>query len=128
MTKDRVLGARFLKNYERGDVVIFKDPDQGGYYLIKRIIGTPGDTVSIADGAVSINGVVLDEPYIKEPMDKEEVFSITVPENGYFVMGDNRNDSYDARYWDNKIVYEKDITGTAILRYWPIQNIGLIKN
>lgn len=126
MTGDRVIGLRFIRHYNRGDIVIFPDPDGGGYYLIKRIIGLPGDTVTIQGGTVSINGTPLEEPYLKETMRKDETFSITVPEEGYFMMGDNRNDSFDARYWENKIVYEENITGKAILRYWPVPSFGAI--
>ena len=96
MTGDRVIGLRFIRHYNRGDIVIFPDPDGGGYYLIKRIIGLPGDTVTIQGGTVSINGTPLEEPYLKETMRKDESFSITVPDSGYFMMGDNRNDSFDA--------------------------------
>lgn len=124
MTGDRVIGLRFIRHYNRGDIVIFPDPDGGGYYLIKRIIGLPGDTVTIQGGTVSINGTPLEEPYLKETMRKDESFSITVPDSGYFMMGDNRNDSFDARYWENKIVYEENITGKAVLRYWPAPSFG----
>lgn len=126
MTGDRVIGLRFIRHYNRGDIVIFPDPDGGGYYLIKRIIGLPGDNVTIKNGTVSVNGTPLEEPYLKESMRKDETFSITVPEEGYFMMGDNRNDSFDARYWENKIVYEENITGKAILRYWPVPSFGAI--
>ena len=124
MTGDRVIGLRFIRHYNRGDIVIFPDPDGGGYYLIKRIIGLPGDTVTIQGGTVSINGTPLEEPYLKETMRKDESFSITVPDSGYFMMGDNRNDSSDARYWENKIVYEENITGKAVLRYLPVPSFG----
>lgn len=126
MTGDRIIGLRLIRQYHRGDIVIFPDPDGGGYYLIKRIIGLPGDNVTIKNGTVSINGTPLEEPYLKEVMRKDETFSITVPEEGYFMMGDNRNDSFDARYWENKIVYEENITGKAILRYWPVPSFGAI--
>ena len=126
MTGDRVIGLRFIRHYNRGDIVIFPDPDGGGYYLIKRIIGLPGDTVTIQGGTVSINGTPLEEPYLKETMRKDESFSITVPDSGYFMMGDNRNDSFDARYWENKIVYEENITGKAVLRYWPVPSFGTV--
>ena len=71
MTGDRVIGLRFIRHYNRGDIVIFPDPDGGGYYLIKRIIGLPGDTVTIQGGTVSINGTPLEEPYLKETMRKD---------------------------------------------------------
>lgn len=126
MTGDRVFGVRFLKQYDRGDIVIFRDPDGGNYYLIKRIIGLPGETVEISDGMVYVNGIRLDEPYLKEKMAGEEKFSITLPEDGYFVMGDNRNDSYDARYWEHKVVFGEEIAGKALFRYWPFHQMKML--
>lgn len=128
---NRVFGVRFLHNYKRGDIIVFKDPDGSGQYLIKRIIGMPGDQITVETGTngtsqVKVNGSSLHEPYLKEPMLPEE-FGIEVPEDGYFVLGDNRNDSYDARYWDNKIIPEKKITGIALVKYWPLTEIGLLR-
>lgn len=125
MPGDRILGIRFFHRYSRGDVIIFKDPDGSGEYLLKRIIGLPGEKLDITKGsegfaAISINGNVLSEDYLAEPMVYEGDFSITIPECGYFVMGDNRNASYDARYWEHKIVYCSDISGIAIIKYWPM--------
>lgn len=130
-TGNRVFGARFIHNYRRGDIIVFKDPDGTGNYLIKRIIGMPGDHVVIdaqKDGTsqVFINGAALSEPYLKESMVPEE-FEIDIPERGYFVMGDNRNDSYDARYWTNKIIPEDKITGTALANYWPISEFKRLR-
>lgn len=128
---NRVFGARFLHNYKRGDIIVFKDPDGSGHYLIKRIIGMPGDRITVEseiDGTshIKVNGAVLREPYLKESMLPEE-FEIEVPENGYFVLGDNRNDSYDARYWTNKIIPEEKITGIALVKYWPLPEIKLLR-
>mgnify|MGYP000612183326 CR=1 FL=1 len=128
---NRVFGVRFLHNYKRGDIIVFKDPDGSGCYLIKRIIGMPNDRITIETGIdgtsqVKVNGSPLYEPYLKEPM-FPETFEIEVPENGYFVLGDNRNDSYDARYWNNKIIPEKKITGIALVKYWPPQEIKLLR-
>lgn len=128
---DRVFGVRFIHNYKRGDIIVFKDPDGSGHYLIKRIIGMPGDQVTVEPGIdgvsqVKVNGAVLQEPYLQEPMFPEE-FEIDVPEGGYFVLGDNRNDSYDARYWTNKIIPKKKITGIALVKYWPLPDIKLLR-
>lgn len=127
MAGDRIYGMRLLRDYKRGDVVIFPDPDGSGLYLVKRIIGMPGDMLEIRNGEVFINGSLLKESYLKEPMAWEEDFAVRLPEDGYFVMGDNRNDSYDARYWNNKVVYGKDITGIVLLRYWPVTEIKLLR-
>lgn len=128
---NRVFGVRFLHNYKRGDIIVFKDPDGSGCYLIKRIIGMPGDQITVETGIhgssqVKVNGSPLYEPYLKEAMLPEE-FEIEVPEGGYFVLGDNRNDSYDARYWNNKIIPEKKITGIALVKYWPLPEIKLLR-
>ena len=108
---DRIIGMRFLKNYERGDIVIFPDPDGSGHYLIKRIIGMPGDRLSL-----------------KRDGDTEfEDLSITIPEGSYFCMGDNRNHSLDARYWSNKLVSGEDMIAKAAFCYWPLQDITVFQ-
>ncbi len=113
MSKSRVIGSRLsylTSDPERGDVVIFHFPDDptGKIYYVKRVIGLPGETVSVVDGKVYINDsdTPLDEPYLPEPMEGS-YGPYTVPEGCYFMMGDNRNNSLDARFWKNQFV-EKD--------------------
>lgn len=124
MTGDRIYGNRlaFLsENPKRGDIVIFKAPDDESQLYIKRVIGEPGDTVNIIDGMVYING--SDEPldesgYLRvEPLGSFGPYE--VPEGAYFVMGDNRNNSLDARYWSNTYLYKDKILGKAWFRYYP---------
>jgi len=112
---------------KRGDVIIFKFPDDESLYYVKRIIGEPGDIIDIKDGKIYLNNseTPLEEDYIKEPMIPEAPMHFEVPENGYFCMGDNRNSSGDARYWHNTYVYKNKIISKVIFRYFP--NIGLIK-
>lgn len=110
---------------KRGDVVVFRYPRDPNRDFIKRIIGIPGDTVQIDQGMVSVNGVLLDEPYINEG----STFSLeprTVPPNSYFVMGDNRPNSSDSRNWG--FVPEENIIGKAMFSYWPLSDLGGIGN
>lgn len=128
---DRIIGARFLKNYERGDIVVFEDPDEGNRYLIKRIIGMPGDHVQFVRGedpkkcCLLINGNRLKEDYLREEMYTYSEFDgmdIIIPDNSYFCMGDNRNNSRDARYWNDKFISRDDIIAKALFTYWPINH------
>lgn len=125
MTGDRVIGSRLhyklFQEPARGDVIIFRWPDNEKILFVKRIVGLPGETVDIKDGAVYINGseVSLDEPYIREPMFPETARTFTVPEGAYFCLGDNRNESMDARYWKNTFVYKDKILAKVLFRYWP---------
>lgn len=124
---DRVFGNRLSYTFsdpERFDIIIFKYPDDETQLFIKRIIGLPGETVEIHDGHVFINGSTtpLDDVTIKEPM-KGSFGPYTVPEDCYFVMGDNRNNSKDSRFWLNTFVSRDQIEGKAFLRYWPLNKI-----
>ena len=123
MSKSRVIGSRLSyinSDPERGDVVIFKFPDNRDIYYVKRVIGLPGETVDIVDGKVYINDsdTPLDEPYLPEPMEGS-YGPYTVPEGCYFMMGDNRNNSLDARFWKNQFVPKKDIMAKVLFCYYP---------
>ena len=131
MTGDRVVGNRLsylTKDPERYDVIIFKYPDDESQLFIKRIIGLPGETVEIRDGHIYIDG--SSEP-LEDVETKEYMVGnygpYTVPEGCYFVMGDNRNDSKDSRYWINPYVSKDKILGKAVFRYWPITEMKTIK-
>ena len=108
---------------KRGDVVIFKAPHnrQGDY--IKRIIGLPGDTIEVKDRAVYVNGSKLDEPYIKNPP-HYTLESQNIPENHYFVLGDNRDNSNDSH--SGWTVPREDIIGKAWISTWPPNNWGIV--
>lgn len=130
MTGDRVIGSRLSYHFEdpeRGDIAIFRFPDNESIYYVKRIIGLPGDTIDIIDGKVYLNGSEepLDEPYLKEPMIPEAPMHFEVPEESYFMMGDNRNYSLDARRWENTYVHEDKIIAKVIFRYFP--NIQMLE-
>ncbi len=124
MTNDRVIGSRLSYRFgdpERGDIVIFRFPDNEKIYYVKRIIGLPGETVDIVDGHVYLNGsqTPLEEPYLREPMIPEEPMHFEVPAGCYFMMGDNRNWSSDARRWQNTYVKREKIIAKVLFRYYP---------
>lgn len=132
MTGDRIFGNRlaYLKsNPERFDVVIFKFPDNENEYFIKRVIGLPGETVDIVDGKVYIDGsdTPLDDSFCKEEPLGVKDGHFEVPEESYFMLGDNRNVSRDSRFWNNPYVKKEKILGKAVVRYWPLTKISLIK-
>ena len=109
---------------ERGDIIVFVSPQTPDLDLIKRVIGLPGDTITIAGGVVRVNNQVLDEPYIAAaPIYSGEW---KVPPNDLFVLGDNRNDSSDSHAWG--MLPEKNVIGKAILIYWPIPEWTLIQH
>jgi len=113
---------------ERFDIIVFPFQFQDNTYYIKRIIGLPGETVEIRDGHIYIDG--SSEP-LEDVETKEYMVGnygpYTVPEGCYFVMGDNRNDSKDSRYWINPYVSKDKILGKAVFRYWPITEMKTIK-
>ena len=104
---------------KRGQIVIFRSLEVPGTDLVKRFIGMPGDTVEVKDGAVWVNGAKLNEPYIKEPMNSVEHFGpLVVPPDHYFAMGDNRNDSYDSRYFGP--VPRANVIGVPLINYLSV--------
>ena len=131
MVGDQIFGNRLAYKFgdpQRFDIVIFKYPDDEKQLFIKRIIGLPGETVTIKDGKVYINDSQepLDDSFCPEtPLAKGDgVYQ--VPEDCYFMLGDNRNYSKDSRYWVNKYVARDKILGEAVLRYWPLNKIKLL--
>ncbi len=122
MPNDYVIASKlyYINNKpERGDIVIFKTPDDIEQLYLKRIIGIPGDKVEIKDSFVYINNEIIEEPYLKETM-SGNWGPYNVPENSYFVLGDNRNNSQDSRYWQNTFVQEDAILGKVLLKYFPV--------
>ncbi len=136
MTGDRIFGFRLsyglnidlfgkhiskkVRDPERFDIIIFKYPDDEEQLFIKRLIGLPGETVEIKDGKVYINGsdTPLDDSFVPEvPIGSYGPY--TVPEDSYFMLGDNRNRSRDSRFWDNTFVTFDEIVGKAVIRYYP---------
>ncbi len=113
---------------ERGDIVVFWFPNDPDKSYVKRVIGLPGETVELRNGRVLVDGKELNEDYL----DKEYTQTMPPPmvkkvdEHHYFVMGDNRDNSSDSRYWG--LVPEKYIYGKAFFRYWKPSNIGFLEH
>lgn len=122
------LSYRFY-NPERGDVVVFRYPNNPKVFYIKRIIGLPGETVSIENGKVTIinkenpKGILLDDSYVLENHRSMETRKVTLEANSYFVMGDNRAESSDSRIWGPLDL--KYIMGRPILRLLPFNKISV---
>lgn len=148
MSGSRMLGFRvayLFSEPQHGDIIVFRYPDDPSQYFVKRVIGLPGETVELIDGIVYVNGVAQEEDYINDNYwieydsikdDPQAVAAqgkrynagpYTVPEDSYFVMGDNRGNSRDSRMWTNTFVTKKAIIGKAWLCYWPFSDFGVLK-
>ena len=119
-------GSKFLfHGPERGDVIVFRYPRDPSRDFIKRVIAVPGDTVSIHDGQVTVNGKLLEEEYLDETT-RGDLDNTVVPDGSYFVLGDNRSNSSDSRSWG--FVPEENIIGKAMFSYWPLSELGGVGN
>ena len=112
----------YLNDPERGDVIVLHFPNDRSRDFIKRVMGVPGDHIEIGDGQLRINGVVLDEPYINADPSYNGTWD--VPEDSYFVLGDNRNNSSDSHNWS--FLPRDDVVGKAWIIYWGPENWGLV--
>ncbi|MBD2559135.1 signal peptidase I [Nostoc sp. UIC 10607] len=132
-TGDRLVVEKISYHFHppiTGDIIVFQPPaelQRRGYpkdqAFIKRVIGQPGEVISVASGKVYLNGQPLAEDYIAEPPN-QPYQPVKVPEDEFFVMGDNRNDSNDSRYWG--FLPRKNVIGRATFRFWPLDRIGFI--
>jgi signal peptidase I len=125
---DRVFVNKFIYRFtepDRGDIIVFQSVDNPDVELIKRVVGLPGDKIAEKNGKIFVNGKPQKEPYTnKELPDRSSFAKSTVPKNHVFVMGDNRANSADSRYFGP--LPEKNIEGEAFLRFWPPDRIGLV--
>ena len=119
-----------FRDPERFDIIVFPFHYKENTYYIKRIIGLPGETVQIADGTIYINGQVLEEFYGREVMQDPGIAAepITLGEDEYFVLGDNRNQSSDSRDPSVGLIHRDEIIGRAWLRIWPLDSFGILKH
>lgn len=117
-----------FRDPKRYDIVVFPYQYQDNTYYIKRIIELPGETVQILSGMVYIDGMRLDEHYGNEIMENPGIAEepLTLGEDEYFVLGDNRNNSSDSRASDVGLIHRKDLIGRAWIRVWPLSQIGVI--
>jgi len=119
-----------LKEPQRGDVIIFRAPRNQEYDYIKRIIGLPGDTVKIENNQMYINNQHLTEAYLPSFFSTHSGaflhpgVGVVIPEDEFFVLGDNRSHSSDSREWG--FVPRENIVGKALLRYWPTDRVGTV--
>lgn len=112
------------EDLERYDILTFVAPDDSDITYIKRLIGLPGETIEVKEGKVYADGVELDDSFIKEPQNQIGDGIYEVPEDCYFFMGDNRNNSKDSRFWDNPYVPAKDIQSRAKCIIFPFSDVG----
>ncbi len=115
----------FFRDPKRGEMIILHSPGGSQVDLIKRVIGIPGDSVEVRDGKVYINDTALAEPYLNETP-RYTYHKITVPENSYFVLGDNRNVALDSH--SGWFLPEEDVMGRAWLIYWPPDRMQVVKH
>lgn len=133
---DMLIGEKVTLNFsgpEQGDIVTFNDPEDPSSTLIKRVIATEGQTVDLIDGQVYVDGEALDEPYTlgKPSYSLSDLsgsagieYPYVVPEGCVWVMGDNRTNSKDSRYFG--AVSVDDVTSRALFIYWPLSDAGLL--
>lgn len=124
---DRIIASRLSyinDDPERYDIIIFKFPDDESEYFVKRIIGLPGETVQVVNGTVYVTKtdgetIMLDDSFVTNCEPAGNFGPYIVPEDSYFVMGDNRNNSWDSRYWTNTYVNREKIVGKVKFKYYP---------
>lgn len=135
MTGDRLFAEKVSYHFEdpkAGDIVVFSDPQVPSRVLVKRVIATEGQVVSMSDGVLYIDGVAQSEPYVTGetyPLSQTAgnvsiSYPYIVPEGEVWVMGDNRENSSDSRYFGS--IDENTIFGKAVFTYWPLNRIGLL--
>lgn len=113
------------KAYRPGDVVVLRDPSDPTAYVVKRIVATGGDIVTIAGGALNLNGAYVSEPYVLE-LPEYELGPIQIAEGEVFVLGDNRNDSEDGHLWEDPDRSVTEIVGKVRFIYFPYHRAGTL--
>ena len=128
MVDDRIIVSKVTYHFrdpQPGDIVVFKFPLDPSRNFVKRLIATGGDTVEIKDSVLYINNKPVQENYLPAGLQFQDYGPKTVPEDFYFMMGDNRNNSDDSRVWG--FLDKELIVGKAEVIYWPLARVGIAK-
>ena len=126
--RDRLIVNKLTYLYstpKRGDIIVFESPMDDGREFVKRLVGLPGETLEVKRGIIYINNEPITFPGIRILRDFSRFGPLQIPDDHYFFMGDNRSNSSDSRYWGT--VPKHDLIGKAVLTYWPVTHIQLIR-
>jgi signal peptidase I len=125
---DRFMANKFIYRFtepKRGDIIVFRSVEGGEEDLVKRVVGLPGDEVTVQNGVLSVNGERQEEPYLNKRLPDSGFYGpAKVPEGNVFMMGDNRGNSRDSRFFGP--VPLENIEGEAVVSFWPLSRIGLL--
>jgi signal peptidase I len=132
---DRIVVSKLsteLGSVHIGEVLVFRSPPGehqvcGGPavpYLVKRVVGLPGDQMSSAGNTIYVNGVALNQPWAHSTSLGTQIGAVTVPRGHYFMLGDNETTSCDSRYWGP--LSAKLVVGEAVMRFWPLSHLGFL--
>ena len=127
MINDRIVVTRFsywFNEPQRGEVVVFKYPLEPNKDYVKRLIGLPGEKIQIKNSKLYVNDELIEEPYLPKGLEFGDFGPVQVPQDEFFMMGDNRNNSSDSRVWG--FVEDDLIIGKAQAIYWPLSRIGRV--
>jgi signal peptidase I len=135
MTDDTVFSEKvsfWFRDVEAGDIVTFNDPEIEGRVLIKRVIATGGQTIDLRDGVVYVDGEALSEPYTQQlpsyPLTNSVeniTYPYTIAVGSIWVMGDNRTNSQDSRYFG--AIKTEEVRGRGFFTYWPLNHLGILE-
>ena len=128
MTNDRLLVNKYIYDFwlpKRGDIVVFESPFDDGKDYVKRCVGLPHETISMKDGYVYINGKELVLAGVDIQRDLFDMKEVLIPEGHYFMLGDNRANSQDSRFWG--FVPRNDLIGKALFTFWPLDRMKVLR-
>ena len=124
---DRIIVSKIhyrLGSPKRGEIVVFKYPVNPEKDFIKRVIGLPGETLEIRESKLYINGEFVEQPFLPPGLSYGSYGPVTIPQGQYFMMGDNRNNSEDSRFWG--MLPKENVIGKTLLIYWPLNRVQIL--